>query len=413
MAADVISMFEVMASNGTAPKEGCRRFGTGYDEAFAKLRERYLQRGFERGRSAEKFVVGPFGSGKTHFIRQLMEIAREEGCVTSEIALSKTVPFTESLIVYREVTRELIVPDHPGRGIRALLEAALAKIAHKAPDPQVATPLVDAWIRGIDSAGFQLSSYARVVQRALQALRRNDDTLFDTACRWLEGDIADRAVAKELGVPVEPRSAHNLHGQRALHSLFQFIRHAGYRGTVVAFDEGEQGLSVPKAQREKILSFLLSSLNAINDLQGGAALIVYALTQDLVEQMETFAALQQRVADPGPSRSFWDGNSLAPKIDLTWRQGQDPEVGLRNIGRRLVELFYQELGDELSEDQVVVQLRVDGIARDVTEKDITSSNRREMVKRTCTLLMHLYEDGTLLEPGEVVARLVEPEEAEV
>ena len=67
---DLIGMVERIAEQGTAPEVGCSLFGTGYDLAFEKLEQIYLNRAFERGRSSEKYVVGAYGSGKTHFLRK-------------------------------------------------------------------------------------------------------------------------------------------------------------------------------------------------------------------------------------------------------------------------------------------------------------------------------------------------------
>src|SRR5690606_26313922 len=105
MSAEIIRIYERMASSGTAPEDGCRLFGVGYEDAYERLRRTYLRRRFERGDSGEKFVVGPFGSGKTHFMRQLMELAREEGCVTAEVKLDKNIDFANPHSVYQEVMR--------------------------------------------------------------------------------------------------------------------------------------------------------------------------------------------------------------------------------------------------------------------------------------------------------------------
>src|SRR5687768_15403794 len=114
-------MFEQLAEHGHAPAEGCSLFGTGVDGAFAQLRQRYLVERFARGGSAEKFVVGPFGSGKTHFLRQLMEIARELDCVTIEVALNKNLDFTQSLVIYQEMARQVRPPRSETRGLRNLI----------------------------------------------------------------------------------------------------------------------------------------------------------------------------------------------------------------------------------------------------------------------------------------------------
>ena len=104
---DVIGILETVAENGHAPKSGCGLFGVGYEDAFTRLKEKYLVERFGRGGSAEKFVIGPFGSGKTHFLRELLEIAQTEDCVSSEVALNKDIDFTHALTTYKEVVREL------------------------------------------------------------------------------------------------------------------------------------------------------------------------------------------------------------------------------------------------------------------------------------------------------------------
>lgn len=42
MAVDVINAIEQMAELGTAPEEGCVLFGVGYEEAFERIRVKYI-----------------------------------------------------------------------------------------------------------------------------------------------------------------------------------------------------------------------------------------------------------------------------------------------------------------------------------------------------------------------------------
>ena len=175
-------------------------------------------------------------------------------------------------------------------------------------------------------------------------------------------------------------------------SLFQFIRHAGFKGTVVGFDEAEQGLSVDKKKTEKILSMLMSGIEAITNLNGGSALLVYALTPDLVDKMKSFAALSQRVSSPR-GRGFFDGNTLAPLIDL--RRG-DPLQDLQRIGSKLVEVFYEVFGPvEIEVPREKTLAAIDKIASDIVEINLSSSNRRDMVKTTCLILLGVLETGEL------------------
>ncbi len=394
---DVIGMLEQMAEHGHAPKEGCNLFGVGYEDAFERLKEKYLIDRFNKGGSGEKFVVGPFGSGKTHFLRQLLEIARELGCVTSEVALNKDFDATDSLTTYREVVREMRAPNALEHGIRGVLTAATEQIKSLADDASKSEALVQAWIAGLDKVDFKLNTFGKVVKRSLQAYLAGDEATFESGCRWLGGDVNDRLLCRELSVSPVTKAEERLHGRRALLSLAQFIRHAKFQGTVIGFDEAEQGFTVDRKKMQRILSMLQSGINAIVDLLDGSVLIVYALTPDIVEKMEEFPALQQRVADPAVGWGFFEGETLAPKIDLTRRA--DPVKELTAIGRRLAGLLYEHADRPLAVRQDAVCAEVERIAADVAGTDIRSSNRRTMVKRTCSMLLRLYHDGVLADPG--------------
>jgi hypothetical protein len=403
---DIYAALSHLASLGTAPLDGCIAFGVGYEDAFDRLERMYLVDGFGRGRSAEKFVIGPFGSGKTHFLRQLMEVARAHTCVTAEVALSKDVDFTRTLMVYSEVARQVRPPEGTSTGIRALLRSALARVRGKAPAGRMAV-FTRAWIDAIAVADYPLPAFGRVLRRALDAHDNGDDATFEAACRWLEGEVADRALAARLEVSVVQRADENLHGRRALLSLFRFVRAAGYHGTVVTFDEAEQGLGVDRKKMNRILSMLQSQINAVADLRDGSALIAYALTPNLADEMEQFAALQQRVADPAPGMGFFDGNTRAVRIDLTLRP--DPVHELEAIGARLCDLLYATYGGRLATPQEEAYAAIRQIAAAVDLNDASSSSRRAMVKATSALLLEMYDTGRL-DPA-AVARVIEQDAA--
>ncbi len=401
---DTLEILERIAANGTAPKAGCSLFGFGYEDAFDRLRDKYLVKKFKRGGSGEKFVVGPYGSGKTHFLRHLMEIARGLDCVTSEVSLNKTVDFTESLVVYREVVRELVAPDE-GKGVKGLLRSIRDRVASIADNPEEGDRLVSMWAAGLEEAQLNLVELGRISKRAFDALIANEEDLLESCCRWLGGEFFDRALCKQLEVSTVSKTEQALFAKRAFLSWLQLIRHAGFAGTLVCFDEAEQGFSVDKKKMQKILSMLQSDINAVADLERGSALIVYALTPDVVERMEDFAALQQRVSDPGPNQGFFDGNTLAPKIDLTMRR-EDVTEELEGMASALVDLFYSRHGNEITIDAATVRQRVSQIAQEVSATEMSSSNRRTLMKRVATMLLTVFDDGVLDE----VPRPVEDED---
>ena len=404
---NAMDLFTRLAQFGTAPPEGCALFGVGYDDAFERLKSFYIQQGFSRGSSAEKFVAGPYGSGKTHFLRQLMEIAREQGCVTSEVALNKEVDFTDGLVVYQELARGLRVPGSSVPGIRPFLRQACSLVAATAEgsggNPE---ELLSAWASGLSDSGLPSEPFARVARKAVRAHMKNDEVEYEAACRWLAGEVADRALAKSLGESLVPSSQHQLHARHARLSLFQLVRAAGFPGTVVCFDEAEQGMDVDKKKTAKIFSRLLSEINALIDSPGASALVVYGVTPDVIEKIgERLPALKQRIDDPAPGQGFFSGTTTAPTIDLTQRD--DPVADLERIAKSLTGLFYDRIegaGDASPRAEALA--KACDLATQVAAEEPSSSARRVLVKRVCSGLLDSL-------PGAGPAPAEPPPEAEV
>jgi hypothetical protein len=390
MTVDVLNMFEQLAEHGHAPIEGCSLFGANYDTAFGQLRQKYLIERFERGGSAEKFVIGPFGSGKTHFLRQLMEIGRELSCVTAEVPLNKNIDFTQNLIVYQEMAREVQPPGSDSHGFRALLLDSIRRVHADAMSSGLpADDVVAAWGAGLAEKDFSWPSFGRVLRVAVDADRLNDVSLFEAATRWLAGEVTDKSLSKSIGEIALTAAETKVFAHRARLSLFQFVKHAGYRGTILGFDEAEQSMAVDKKKMARIFSHLLSEINALVDLENGSALVLYAVTPDVVERIAVeMPMLMQRLADPGPAQGFFDGNPLAAKVDLT-RRG-DAVDDLEAIGVRLTKLFFEkvEVAERSKEGEAMESVR--RVAEDVASSEASSSARRAMVKRVCATLVNSY-----------------------
>ena len=388
--------FERMAMFGSAPAEGCRLFGIGYETAFERLRKTFINGRMARGGSAEKFIVGPYGSGKTHFLRTLMEIGRSDGVVTAEVMANKEVDLTQSLIVYREITDGLRAPNQEGRGMEGFLRACVEKVGAAGEESGNARLLQNAWVKGVRDLDFRATAYGRVAHRALSALLDGDRPAFENASRWLAGEIGNRALAKELDVDVVPKPEQSLAGRRMTLSLCQLARSAGFAGTIIGFDEAEQGMDVDKRRLNRILSMVRSSVDAAVDLEGGSALIVWAVTPSTRENINQYPALQTRLeSKPG----FFDGNTLAPIIDLTERR--EPEQELRRIGIRLLELYLEQNGPPDGKDEGQLRDDIERAAREIYEEDPSAQSRRPMVKRTCTILLGYDAAPMMPEEGEV------------
>lgn len=386
----VLSMIETMAQNGTAPEEGCSLFGVGFDAAFEKLRNKYIRDQFKRGRSSEKFIVGPFGSGKSHFLHQLIEVARSESCVTAKVTLNKNVDFTRYMLVFREIAHELRTPRSQRHGIRALIQEAVMYKRNQVPDnPAAAEMLLNGWISALSDVDYKWPFYGQLLRQACAACAENQEERLESLCRWLGGEMDNAELVKLLKAPKITSAESNLYAIRALHTLSQFVRQVGWSGTVVGFDEAEQGFQVDTRKKQRILSMLMADINGLNALQNGSLLMAYALTPDIVADFDTFPALQQRVLHPGAD--FFEGNVLAPLIDLQRRQNRDQE--LVEIAGRLVSLMYSHWADSMAVPEAEALRQAQSAASRLAAEDLSSSVRRTLVKEVCTILMNIYDDG--------------------
>lgn len=387
--------FRRMASQGTAPDQGCALFGVGYDDVFEALEREYLRRGFKLESSSEKFIVGNYGSGKTHFLRQLQEVARELTCVTSEVKLSKNVDFTKYISVFSEVVLQMRPPNSKRHGIEALLEGARMRILEKrgAGDDERNRELIRNWALENSDSEFESPAYGRGLKRALLALSERDFERLERLCRWLSGEFRNAQLCKELDLPKLEKADENRQAGAALLTLGQFNRRAHFRGTVIAFDEAEQGLDVDRRRFGIILSMLQSTINSVADLEGGALLICYAFTPEIVEKFNELPALHTRITS---AKSFFEGNVFAPLIPLD--RGRPAEEELPVIARNLAELFFShfEVGD--AEEQQKLMAACVSKAQEVARSNASITSRRSMTKAVCEILLNAsraaapYED---------------------
>lgn len=68
-------------------------------------------------------------------------------------------------------------------------------------------------------------------------------------------------------------------------------------------------------------------------------------------------------------------------------------MDLQNIGGKLVDVFYAYFPDEVRVPKEELQEYVNNIASDILENEMSSSNRRDMVKNVCSYLLGILETG--------------------
>jgi len=296
----------------------------------------------EDGCSAVRFIVGPFGSGKTFFLNLIRTVALKRGFlvlqadITTDRLLSGSRGQARSL--YCELMRNLATRARPEGGAlsnvveRWVSEIDFAVRQRGGSEEEVKTRLADA-LKPLQEmvGGFD---FVTVLTRYYEGYLAHDEELQDNALRWLRAEYSTKTEArKDLGV----RQIINDDSFYDHLKLFAaFAKLASYSGALVNIDE------------MVVLSHRLTSsiarnnnyealLQIINDcLQGhteGLAFLFAATDASLNDRrrgLSSYEALATRLA---PNRFAVDGlrDFSTPVIELEPLSPEDCYVLLTNI----------------------------------------------------------------------------------
>jgi hypothetical protein len=291
-----------------------------------------------------RFVEGPNGRGKTHFLQALEVVAQRAGFATSRIECGmEHKPFASLQETYRAIATTmragLLGQNGSGTGVGVILGGLTTeRMAEfmKAPRGNPAfRNLVIAYARRAHS-GFQRDQ----VMLDLRALLHHD-----TNRRVTFRDLF--AGAKNLGTNLQ-RPLGRVGKRNAavwLRSLLALPRQLGFKGLVVMFDETGADVSFRSEYGGRIehQQHLANLRNLVDHLATGGTpgcSVVYATTRDLMEiAKQDYEALWQRVARLQDGEGFAAGSRNPRAIwcrldELTEPSPDGPE-------------FYMELGEKV------------------------------------------------------------------
>ena len=223
---------------GVVPRRGLHHIQVGRtNEISALLGD--LERVSDGGASI-RFVIGEYGSGKSFFLHLIRSAALEKQMVTmhADFSPDRRLHATggQARSLYSELTRNLATRSQPeGGGLASVVERFIGEAQTKARDQHVETDTV---IRGhLTSLTDLVGGYdfADVIAAYWRGHDEGRADLKESAVRWLRGEYSTKTDARrDLGVRTIVDDS-NFYDQLRLLALF--IRLAGYKGLVVAFDE--------------------------------------------------------------------------------------------------------------------------------------------------------------------------------
>jgi hypothetical protein len=225
--------------------------------------------------AAGLLIGGGFGSGKSHLLEHLAQLALDTGFVVSRVVVSKETPLYDPVKVFRAAAATAVVPGGHGP---ALVEAAAGL------DP--ATPAHAELWRWVSSAGAGLNERFPATLLLFDRFGATDGELADTIVRFWSGDpikVSDvRRRLREAGevrYPLPAVPARELARQRFRFAARLMVA-SGYAGWLVLFDEVELIGRYSVLQRGRSYAELARWVRGEPDDPGLPLAAVLAMTDD-------------------------------------------------------------------------------------------------------------------------------------
>lgn len=350
-------------------------------------REKYLQEYIRNGGSKIKFVTGRTGSGKTHFLRLMMAVAREEHY--------KTVWFSAKDIWMHDF-KEIYVEIFHQCDLLSCLEAASGSLIREMGyDPQD----IPAGMKFIDYLS-QNGEGDAVTKREIRAQLRRlflenpmMDNNFALACSmltgsilgypileeqnqelllsWLEGDRSIK-LSQLRALDFYPSRITKYNARHMLRSLAEVVRMGGFSGLFIAIDNMEiltsrsslEAVHYTKMKREDTYESIRQLIDDIDSMKN--IMFVYAFDRELIDNenagLKSYQALWMRIQNEIVGERF---NRFTDMVDLDRLAAQEysPEV-IVAISKSLADLRLNRTAEPLTEEQaqeIVSQARTGAV----------------------------------------------------
>lgn len=323
----------------------------GTDHILDALDQNYFRGELAEGIGCFKYLEGDYGSGKTQFINSLAQRASEQDVVTAIVTVGNECPFNSPAAIFKAVMESFSPPAEAQRdtkGIDVLIdwwvERRIRQLGAEPGDnvPDLVQRQIEQQIGGLWKGAPDQQMASALAALTLRLLKNNcgakAGVIDSELIAWVRGDNVRSAALKAEGLfePVRDDNAF-----RRLKTVISFLRtRMGYRGFLVAFDEGTRTSSFRRgsAKQRQAIENLLTMINQNAEGEFGGVMFLYAATPDFrSEVISTYRALQDRIG----TKAFSKGSPQVPLINL--EEANSEEV-IYSIGERLLAVFGKAFG---------------------------------------------------------------------
>ena len=204
-----------------------------------------------------KVVFGDYGSGKSHYLHLVMNIALQAGWVVSYLEFDpKAVDPAKPHLVYREIISKLKFPKREDGTASQNFRDFIKEIKKR-------------WMDVRDLPYLKKNPWYRYGLETLKFFPHNDDPDYASACDWLAGQPVQitgpgsmRSLTKQTNI--NPRLIPNMPKVRETGEIYayhlvvfnQICQALGYNGLLIILDEAEHVRGYSVRRRERANNFL-------------------------------------------------------------------------------------------------------------------------------------------------------------
>jgi len=388
-----------LGESGIPPTSGLEAYTVGMDSLLGTIENEYLRGYLRDGGSSFKLVIGEYGSGKSHFLYRLRDLAWANGYVVSRSELSpKECPYDNQLKVYQSVVSNLIYHDpdpnvEDTQGIEAFLENHFFHTMRTLGVETAMTSLgidvrVKIYLETILRFKVESPSYRHAIYFYLHAVAEENEANKRLIGAWLRGETV--ALKDLRPFSITERMDRSL-AFKMLRSLAQLVHELGYTGLALLFDEGDRMVSIGSSRTEKAAC---DNLREVIDRCAGESLpstfFVYAVPPYFVTNIAPqYEALSQRISS---KVKFSRKNPFSVQISLDHLDYPGEEL-LRLIGEKLTGIF--ETAFDVKFDRTIQAQNIARLA-DTCGSLLSTSHRRHFVKSLMDILTEQRVEGERL-----------------
>ena len=313
-------------------------------------RDKYLREYIRNGGSKIKFVTGRTGSGKTHFLRLMMSIAREEDYRTVWFS-AKDIWMHDFKEIYVEIFHQCDIM----KCLEAVSRHLIQEMGYDCRDIPEGMKFIDY----LSQNGEGDAVTKREIRAQLRQFFLDNpmmDNNFALACSmltgsilgypileeqnqelllaWLEGDRSIK-LSQLRAMDFYPSRITKYNARHMLRSLAELVRMGGSSGLFIAVDNMEilvsrsslEAVHYTKMKREDTYESIRQLIDDIDSMKN--IMFVYAFDRELIDNenagLKSYQALWMRIQNEIVGERF---NRFSDMVDLDRMAGQEysPEV---------------------------------------------------------------------------------------